>query len=141
MPALTMDTPHEPQIRSQIITDSHVLLVKSRECSSWCCGLALIPKRGHSQKFPSKNCKLLNVVSSFSLTTLSSLQFFEGNFCECPLFGIKARPQHQELHSLLLTRSTLVLKLSLQTSAEEIHKTQDRERMQDFCSFGEKHIN
>lgn len=26
MPALTMDTPHEPQIRSQIITDSHEVL-------------------------------------------------------------------------------------------------------------------
>ena len=35
----------------------------------------------------------------------------------------------------------LVLKLSLQTSTEEIHETQDRKRMQDFCSFGEKHIN
>ena len=49
--------------------------------------------------------------------------FFEGNFCECPLFGIKTRPQHQELHSLLFTRSTLVLKLSLQTSTEEMQET------------------
>lgn len=32
------------------------------ECSSWCCGLVLISKRGHLQKFPSKNFKLLNVV-------------------------------------------------------------------------------
>ena len=60
---------------------------------------------------------------SFSLTTLSSIQFFEGNFCKCPLFGIKTRPQHQELHSLLFTRSTLVLKLSLQTSTEEMQET------------------
>ena len=40
---------------------TNVLLVKGRECSSWCCGLVLILKRGHLQKFPS-NLKLLNVV-------------------------------------------------------------------------------
>lgn len=138
MPALTMDTPHEPQIRSQIITDSHEVL-KIFE-------IILQPTHGYTKVHPRRQNNhsgetSVQQYSSFSQTTLRSLQFFEGNFCKCPLFGIKTRPQHQELHSLLFTRSTLVLKLSLQTSTEEIHETRARERMQDFCSSREKHID